>query len=148
MTLIDGIKKLLYRHEGYRRRPYRCTAGKLTIGIGRNIEDAGVDRVEAMFLLMNDIQTCMADLVSIFPDYHGIGDARKAALVDMRFNLGASGFRSFRNMIAAVKQNDWRRAALEMMDSRWYNQVGSRAGRLTEMMETGKWPEGIELWRF
>ena len=28
-------------HEGSRSHPYRCTSGKLTIGVGRNIEDRG-----------------------------------------------------------------------------------------------------------
>lgn len=35
--LMDRIKEQLVRHEGLRLRPYRCTAGKLTIGIGRNL---------------------------------------------------------------------------------------------------------------
>jgi GH24 family phage-related lysozyme (muramidase) len=30
--LMDRIKEQLVRHEGL--KPYRCTAGKLTIGIG------------------------------------------------------------------------------------------------------------------
>ncbi len=33
-TLLERIKEQLVRHAGLRLRPYRCTAGKLTIGIG------------------------------------------------------------------------------------------------------------------
>ena len=32
------MKKLI-KNEGMRLKPYRCTLGKLTIGIGRNLED-------------------------------------------------------------------------------------------------------------
>ena len=37
-TLLERIKKQLVRHEGLRLKPYRCTAGKLTIGYGRNLD--------------------------------------------------------------------------------------------------------------
>jgi GH24 family phage-related lysozyme (muramidase) len=32
MHTIEDVKELLIRHEGFRLKPYRCTAGKLTIG--------------------------------------------------------------------------------------------------------------------
>lgn len=53
----------------------------------------------------------------------------------MRFNLGHDGFRRFKNMIAAVKNQAFNQAAREMKDSRWYHQVGKRAERLKEMMQ-------------
>ena len=59
-------------------------------------------------------------------------------LVDMRFNIGYKGFRKFKNMIKAVKQQDFHSAAREMRDSLWYHQVGKRAERLTEMMENSE----------
>jgi len=59
----------------------------------------------------------------------------QSVLVDMRFNLGHEGFRKFKNMIKAVKQQDFHSAAREMKDSLWYQQVGKRADRLTKMME-------------
>ncbi|MFA6660842.1 MAG: lysozyme, partial [Bacilli bacterium] len=40
--LMDRIKEQLVRHEGLRLKPYRCTADKLTIGIGRNLDDCGI----------------------------------------------------------------------------------------------------------
>ena len=36
---IDALVKDLRRHEGMRNFPYKCSADKLTIGIGRNIEE-------------------------------------------------------------------------------------------------------------
>ena len=56
-TLLERIKEQLVRHEGLRLKPYRCTAGKLTIGIGRNLDDCGISKTEAYVLLENDIQT-------------------------------------------------------------------------------------------
>jgi lysozyme len=56
----------------------------------------------------------------------------------MVFNLGMPRFKQFQNMIAAIEAGDWMEASDEMMDSRWAQQVGLRASRLAEMMETGE----------
>jgi lysozyme len=42
------LGKQLVIHEGLRLKPYRCSSNKLTIGIGRNIEDVGITEEEAM----------------------------------------------------------------------------------------------------
>ena len=49
-----GLIDLLIRHEGIKLKPYHCTSGKLTIGIGRNLEDRGITKEEAIYLLNND----------------------------------------------------------------------------------------------
>jgi lysozyme len=54
------------RHEGLRLKPYLCPAGKLTIGIGRNLEGKGITEQEAVMLLENDIQECLDDLKPLF----------------------------------------------------------------------------------
>ena len=49
------LRSQLERHEGLRLKPYRDTVGKLTVGYGRNLEDVGISRDEADFMLDNDI---------------------------------------------------------------------------------------------
>ena len=56
--LVDMIQ----RHEGCKLMPYKCTAGKTTIGYGRNVEDTGISIEEADFMLTNDIECCRMDL--------------------------------------------------------------------------------------
>jgi len=106
-----------------------------TIGIGRNLEDKGITEKEALMLLENDIQECLEDLKTIFNKFDMLPESAQRVLVDMRFNLGHEGFRKFKNMIQAVKQQDFHSAAREMRDSLWYHQVGKRADHLTKMME-------------
>ena len=36
---------MLQRHEGLRLKPYKCTAGKVSIGYGRNLEDVGISEI-------------------------------------------------------------------------------------------------------
>lgn len=57
-ALMTRIKAQLVRHEGLRLKPYRCTAGKLTIGIGRNLDDRGISQKEAYAMLERDIFDC------------------------------------------------------------------------------------------
>ena len=152
-------------HEGLRLEPYICPAGYWTIGVGRNLESKGltgaeqkflfgrddyskqeviellkkrgISKDEALFLLVNDISECIKDLKT-FTWFDQLDDIRAKVVVDMRFNLGAAGFRKFRKMIAALERDDYDTAADEMVDSAWYHQVGTRARRLVEMMRTGE----------
>ena len=132
---FEKLQDQLIKHEGLELFPYKCPAGKLTIGIGRNLEDKGITEKEALMLLENDIQECLEDLKTIFNKFDMLPESAQRVLVDMRFNLGHAGFRKFKNMIKAVKQQDFQSAVREMRDSLWYHQVGKRAERLTEMMQ-------------
>ena len=137
--LMDRIKEQLVRHEGLRLKPYRCTAGKLTIGIGRNLDDCGISQAEAYVMLINDIMNCEKQLQSKIPDiYNGLDEVRKSVLLNMCFNLGINGLLGFKNTLAFVKAGDWERAANNMLVSKWAKQVGRRAIELSELMRKGK----------
>ena len=84
--------------------------------------------------MLNDIMECIEDLRLIFSKFDELSEARQHCLIDMRFNLGPGGFRSFKRMIGAVEAGDFEAAAIQMQDSKWFSQVGRRAARLVEMM--------------
>ena len=131
---IEALKDQLILHEGLKLEPYECTAGKLTIGVGRNIEDIGITEDEARYLLDNDILRVCDELDRNLPWWRDLSDARQRVLVDMVFNLGISRFMQFQNTIAAIESGDYDKAADEMLDSRWADQVGQRAKTLSRMM--------------
>jgi len=120
------IKKLLIKHEGLKLKPYICPAGKLSIGVGRNIEDNGISKDEAMYLLENDIKRCEKELREIFPKYDELPENVKIGLIDMIFNMGKPKFLTFKKMIRAIKERDFKKAAKEAKNSRWCEQVKSR----------------------
>ncbi len=128
---------LLQSDEGLRLKPYHCTAGKLTIGYGRNLEDRGITEAEAEYLLENDVSEIYEDLAEIYDFFTHLSPMRKAVLIDMAYNLGLSGLNKFQNMIKAIDDNNYSKAASEMLDSRWASQVGDRAERLSKLMKTG-----------
>lgn len=137
--MADKLTEMLVDHEGMRRKPYRCTAGKLTIGVGRNLDDRGISPDEAMYMLANDIKDARRELSAAFPWFDKLDEVRQAVLIDMCVNLGLSRLQGFRNTLALIGVGKYEAAAQEMLNSKWAEQVGRRAQRLSRMMATGRW---------
>ena len=144
-AVIDraAMIRQLRLHEGERLKPYRCTAGKLTIGIGRNLEDRGITADESAYLLGNDIDGFYAAIERELPWVQNLDEVRQRVLLDMAFNLGLAGLLGFKNTLATIKAGDYQKAAAMMLDSKWAGQVGQRAQRLSRMMSTGKDPREL-----
>ncbi len=129
--------ELLKKHEGLKLFPYKCTAGKQTIGYGRNIEDTGISEEEAEFMLQADIERCILELVEKTDYFMVLCEPRQTVLINMLFNLGWPRFNRFKKMITAIKEGDYATASVEMLDSRWADQVGGRAKELASIMSRG-----------
>lgn len=126
----------LIRDEGLRLKPYLDTVGKLTIGIGRNLDDVGISESEARYLLTNDVTKIVHQLMGL-PWFNALNEPRQCALANMAFNLGFTGLMSFKNMIEAIQKGYWHDAAKHALNSKWAAQVGKRAERIAEQLRTG-----------
>jgi lysozyme len=136
--LIEQLKQILIKHEGVVLTPYHCPAGKLTIGVGRNLEANGISRDEAMFMLDNDIKKIEHEAKMAFDWYKDLNDARKIVVLSMIFNLGFAGFQRFRQVNNFLSRKLYESAAEAMLDSHWAKQVGPRARELAQIMKTGQ----------
>jgi len=134
--LIEQLK----RHEGYRQFVYECSAGYPTIGFGRRLDKGGpgVGVGEAESMLWKDASMARAELAPHMV-FQSLDEIRQDALVNMCFNLGLPGLLKFKKMWAALAREDFKSAAVEMLDSRWSDQVGQRSFELAEQMITGKY---------
>lgn len=132
------LKGLLLQHESYRQFPYTDTTGHLTIGIGRNLIDRGISSTEAFYLLDDDIVYFTNKLNHYFPFFVKLCENRQVALINMCFNLGIQGFLGFKGMILALEAQDYERAADEMLNSKWAEQVGERATQLANIIRTNE----------
>lgn len=130
------IEELLIKHEGIKLAPYKDTAGKTTIGIGRNLEDVGISKEEALLLLENDLKKIDRITENIFW-FHKLSENRQNVIISMIFNMGYSRFSQFKKMIFAIQNEDFTGAAEEMLDSSWSKQVGQRSRDLADMMIKG-----------
>ena len=133
----DKLRQQIRMHEGVEYKVYEDTEGIKTVGVGRNLEDRGLSDDEVDYLLSNDIDICVKELEQTFDWYDDLDDIRKRVLIDMMFNLGMPRLKGFANMLKAIEAGAWKNAAVEMLDSKWAEQVGNRASRLSEMMESG-----------
>ncbi len=136
---IDKLLEQLIRHEGMELKPYKCTSDKLTIGVGRNLQDVGITKEEALVLLENDVKNVEQQLKHYMPWSETLDPVRLAALINFVFNVGIGTALKFENAMAALKQSDYDTAAAELLNSRWSTQVGSRAQELATQMRTGSW---------
>ena len=155
----DLLMEKLIAHEGLRLQVYEDSLGIATIGIGRNLEDRGITpeelawmdipnmaivhtmgitEADAVYLAQNDVQIVEEELVRAHPCVDRLDAVRQLVLVDMAFNMGVPRLGKFKKMWAAIHENNFEEAAKEMLDSRWANQVKSRATKLAHAMHTGE----------
>jgi lysozyme len=137
MTLFETCLGDLRRHEAMRLKPYRDTVGKLTIGVGRNLDDNGIRAIEADFMLRNDVDEVMHALYRRLPWISSLTQDRQAVLINMSFNLGLDGLLQFKNTLAAIEQGNYDNAAQRMLQSKWATQVKGRATELADRMRKG-----------
>ena len=147
---MASLVKQLMLHEGVRLKPYRCSAGKLTIGVGHNYEDTGLPKwlmgelgIKSVILqdvtnglkgfnldmaerlLKEDITLFENSLRIEFDWFDGLDEVRKKVLTDMTFNMGMETLRTFKNTLKMVANGDYDGASKGMLQSKWAKQVGT-----------------------
>jgi lysozyme len=151
---MDSLTLMLQRHEGTgpvrdgRLFPYLDTVGKWTLGWGRNITDRGISGDEALFLLQNDIEQVKRELDQALPWWTKLDDVRRDVLIDMGFNLGVltppltAKLLTFKTSLGLIEKGWYEEAADRLKQTKWAQQVGSRADELIEMLRTGRYATG------
>jgi lysozyme len=118
--------------------PYRCSAGFLTIGYGHNLDANGLKPKFADYLLDDDIDDVVKELVIALPWIEALDPVRQAALVNMAFNLGVPRLLKFELMLAALRVHDYELASVQALESTWAEQVKGRALRLADQFLRGE----------
>ena len=140
--MSQRLTDMLIKHEGSKSHAYMCTANKVTVGVGRNIDPEGgigLTKDEISFLLKNDIERVEDELSRRLPWILELSDVRIDALIDICFNLGLPRFLKFAKALDALEQREYDLAADEFMASRWAKQVGQRAVTVSNMIRTGEY---------
>ena len=142
--LFEKIKEDLIRHEGYVAEIYLCSEGYATFGIGHMVVETDMENtwpvgtpVEDERILQvfhDDCMIALNDAEIVVNDLYSHPDDVIRVLVNMSFNIGRPRLSQFKKMLAAVNEKKYAEASQEMIDSRWYHQVGRRSVELAEMM--------------
>ena len=136
--MLTKYKNMTKTFEGLRLKPYKCTAGKLTIGYGRNLEDVGISQAEADMMFERDFAMAESEVKKLLRvngiDWECLIEQRFYVLTDMMFNMGYDRLSKFKKMLYALKKGLYEDVANEMLDSVWAKQVGNRATQLAALM--------------
>lgn len=133
--------------EGFRARPYLDTEGVPTIGYGSTrllgrpvqMDDPAITADAARQQMRADLFAAILDAEHIFLRFHEMNSVRQEVLANMAYNLGRHRLEGFRKMRQAAETLDFEEIAWQMVDSKWYEQVGKRAERLVAAMKHGDW---------
>ena len=141
---IEKLREQLKIDEGCVYEIYNDHLGYATFGIGHlviesdpeNGQEVGTpvsaDRIIEAF--EQDVQTVLSDCAILYPDFDELPEEVQQIVANMMFNLGRPRLSAFKGMKRGVDSQNWQEAADQMVDSRWYRQVGARAERLVERM--------------
>jgi lysozyme len=131
------LKALIVSHEGLKNHPYTDTKGNITIGIGYNLTARGLPDSWINAQYDEDVTYFDKQLSLDYAWYPELCDARRMALIDMCF-MGYKTFQTFHKLILALELRNYDRAAHEMLNSEWAEQVRGRALELAEIMRSGE----------
>lgn len=129
-------RRLIEKQEGYSQFPYPDTGGTLAIGYGLNLNRRGIRKPEADWLVIQEVGR-LYGWFTRFDFFQKLTPNRKAALIDMAYNLGEAGLDQFSRMLAWLDAGDYASAADEMMKSEWAKELPLRAAEDAEMMRRG-----------
>lgn len=138
---MDDTEKYIAAEEGFRQHPYRCTAGKLTIGYGFNLDDTGLSEAESAAILHMRLGVLRTILAKYLPWFPALNEARQAALLSMAYQMGVSGLLSFSTSLGLMAAGQWDEASRQMLASKWATQTRARARRTAYMVRYGRFPE-------
>jgi len=139
------VQAQLSSDEGVVYEVYLDSLGYPTFGIGHLIlekdqEDGinigtPVSKARVTEVFQADLDTAISECKVLYGMWCTFPDEVQEILVNMMFNLGRPRLSRFRNFKKAVDAHDWKQAAIDGRDSKWYRQVGNRAERLMVRME-------------
>ena len=140
----DKLRQELAEDEGCKYEIYLDHLGLPTYGIGHLVVESdpehgqpvgtpvSEERVRQVFAL--DIASTLDECKVLYPDFDDLPEECQLIIANMMFNMGRPRLSKFKGMKAGVDAQDWNRAADEMVDSRWHDQVPNRAKRLVKRM--------------
>ena len=152
---VKDLYEEISSDEGKILHAYLCTELHATVGIGHKILDTDPEKELEIYgvnweevpddqcitedrcyiLFQEDVQIAIGGCMNIYNNWDELPQEMQHVLVNMAFQMGQRGLSNFKNMKAAIEEQDFAKAAVEMMDSRWASQTPERAERLKLRVE-------------
>lgn len=137
LQLDEGLRLIVYNDSNGKPITYDTISGNASIGYGRNLASRGITQEEANYLLNNDITAIWAEISNLIPWILDVDPVRQDVVIMVEYNTG--DVFAFRNMLAAIKNNQWATAATQLMNSKAAIQLKDRYTRMNKALLTGSW---------
>lgn len=131
--MIEETLKSVLKHEGFRSKPYPDPIlgwDKPTFGHGLTY----ITEEESETLVRRRLAELDNALRATSVLYPQLPIEARSVLLEMAYQMGVRGVKGFVKMWQALKDGDYKRAAEEMLDSKWARQTPNRARVLAERM--------------
>lgn len=140
------VKKILAFEEGFRSRPYICSAGYITIGYGTKLHKRKgmnpnnfpltINEAAATEMLNDDLTETINALQRSKQGavFNNLSQTRKNLIISMAYQLGVTGVLKFKKTWKFLAAEMYSEAATEMLDSKWFLDTPERAKRHSVVM--------------
>lgn len=152
--IFNELYSNLKEQESFSSIKYLCSEGIETIGYGKTKSSirkeqltwlgvsswddiVEVSEAQADRLLREDIEYFHTACENKFDWFRYQQLSVKYVVINICFNIGVSGFSKFENTIELIKKRANHEASVEMLDSKWFEDVKGRALRLSKIMACG-----------
>jgi len=136
------VMDMIKRHEGVRTKPYKDSLGLWTIGVGHLIGDGktlprewdrefSMKEVDDMFMMDYESHKKAAQKM---PGFDKVNEQGQGALIDLTFNMGNTWYKKWPNFVKNMSEGNTQGAAASLEDSKWYQQVKSRAATIVGLI--------------
>ena len=137
----------LKRHEGVVYEIYLDHLGYPTFGVGHLVRESDpeygqpvgtpVSEERVALCFESDLDVSIIECMVLYEsDWDIFPGEVQEILVNMMFNLGRPRLSKFVNMNRHLSDGNWKEAAIEGRDSKWYRQVTNRAEELMNRLES------------
>jgi lysozyme len=143
----DQLLKQIRNDEGEKLHVYKDHLGYWTIGVGILVDErrgGGLTSYESAWLANSRLEAIQTELAAEYPFYASLNEPRKAALVNMRYQLGRKGLAGFKRVLECLRDERWHEAETHALDSKWAKQdTPDRAKRVARQLRTGEWEYAV-----
>ena len=129
--LLEAVKL----SEGFRDKVYKCTEGYDTIGYGFAIKDLVMDEDIAEMILRRKLDFLIDRADKKFPFLKTLPLQAKDVIYEMCYQMGVSGVSKFKKTLAYLENKEFKKASIEMLDSKWARQTPNRARKLSNIIK-------------
>ena len=129
--LLEAVKL----SEGFRDKVYKCTEGYDTIGYGFAIKDLVMDEDIAEIILRRKLDKLIDKANSKFNFLKKMPHQIQDVIYEMCYQMGVTGVSKFKKTLAYLENEEFKKASIEMLDSRWARQTPNRARKLSNIVK-------------